>query len=104
MDKQHTVWQRMVERRAARQAQETAAERAARALSDLVVRLAMDWASQRAAEDLALRSGLPQQPTSLVAYVRQIQADHGDLVANELLDYFRFAYGLAETMPPDEPA
>ena len=66
MDEQHNDWRRMLERRAAREAQETAAERSERALSDLVVRLAMDWASQRAAEALALRSGLPQQPTSLV--------------------------------------
>ncbi len=103
MDEQHNDWQRMLERRAAQQAQETAAERTERELSDLVVRLAMDWDRQRAAEDLALRSGLSQQPTSLVAYIQQIRAEQGELVANELLGYLRFAYGLAETMPPDEP-
>ncbi len=103
MDEQHTDWRRMLERRAARQAQETATERAARELSDLVVRLAIDWDHRRTAEDLALRSSLPQPPTSLVAFVWQIQVDYGDRVANELLGYLRFAYGLAETMPPDEP-
>ncbi len=42
MDEQHNDWRRMLERRAARQAQERAAERTERELSDLVVRLAMD--------------------------------------------------------------
>src|SRR3712207_4746663 len=52
MDEQHNDWQHMLERRAARQTQETAAERAARELSDLVIHLAIDWDRQRAAEDL----------------------------------------------------
>lgn len=63
----------------------------------------LPWTGPASAQPrTALRSGLRQLPTSLVTYVRQIQAEHGDLVANELLDYFHFTYGLTEPMAPDE--